>query len=44
VPKANPAFGDITFVVGFVVTAVVYWALSALGAQARSSETEAAAS
>src|SRR5262252_6422491 len=33
VPKANPAFGDITFVVGFAVTAVVYWALSQIGAR-----------
>ena len=32
-PKANPGIGDITFVVGFIVTAVVYWALSALGPQ-----------
>src|SRR5215467_2158415 len=35
VPKAIPAFGDITFVVGFIVTAVVYWALSAVGASAK---------
>jgi NCS1 nucleoside transporter family len=40
-PKANPAIGDITFVVGFIVTAVVYWALSKLGAEQRSSETAA---
>ena len=33
VPRANPAFGDITFVVGFAVTAVVYWALAALAGQ-----------
>jgi NCS1 nucleoside transporter family len=42
VPKANPAFGDITFIVGFVVTAVVYWALSALGGAERASEKTAA--
>jgi nucleobase:cation symporter-1, NCS1 family len=35
VPKANPAFGDVTFIVGFIVAAVVYWALSAIGAQER---------
>ena len=39
-PVANsaPALGDITFVVGLIVTAVVYWALSALGAKARQPE------
>ncbi|HEY4025512.1 MAG TPA: cytosine permease [Candidatus Dormibacteraeota bacterium] len=36
--KANPAIGDVTFVVGFIVTAIVYRALSAIGAQGRSRE------
>jgi purine-cytosine permease-like protein len=40
-PKANPAIGDITFVVGFVVTAVVYWALSKVGAGQARAETTA---
>ena len=36
IPKAYPAVGDITFIVGFIVTAVVYWALSQLaGSPAR---------
>src|SRR5260370_8164534 len=35
VPKASPGFGDITFIVGFIVTAVLYWALSRLGPQAQ---------
>ena len=38
-PKANPAIGDVTFIVGFVVTAAVYWALSALGAPASTPES-----
>jgi nucleobase:cation symporter-1, NCS1 family len=41
IPTANPAVGDITFIVGFVVAGVVYWALSAFGAPARSSEPAA---
>ncbi len=36
VPKANAGVGDITFIVGFIVTAVLYWALSALGPQEQS--------
>jgi hypothetical protein len=28
VPKSNPNVGDLTFLVGFVISAVVYYALS----------------
>src|SRR5258708_11346256 len=38
-PKANPAIGDVTFIVRFVVPAAVYWALSALGAPASTPES-----
>jgi len=30
-PKANPDYGDLTFVVGFVLTAVLYYAFSMIG-------------
>jgi NCS1 family nucleobase:cation symporter-1 len=40
-PKADPAIGDITFVVGFAVTAVVYWALSLATARQETPEPTA---
>lgn len=33
IPKANAQFGDITFIVGFVVTAVLYYGFSMVGRQ-----------
>jgi purine-cytosine permease-like protein len=36
VPTANPGIGDLTFVVGFVLTAVLYYAFSMVGGRERS--------
>jgi purine-cytosine permease-like protein len=36
VPKANPQFGDLTFIVGFVLTAAIYYAFNMAGRTAAS--------
>ncbi|HSS93115.1 MAG TPA: cytosine permease [Candidatus Dormibacteraeota bacterium] len=42
VPNANPVYGDLTFVVGFLVTAVLYFLFN-LGLRRQASETKATA-
>ena len=37
IPNNNPGIGDITFIVGFVLTAVLYYAFSMVGAPSRAS-------
>ena len=36
IPNSNPGIGDITFIVGFVLTAVLYYAFSMVGRTAPS--------
>ena len=43
VPKANPAFGDITFVVAFFLSAALYLVFNAVGGGNRQAEEQAAA-
>jgi len=43
IPKANAAVGDLTFVVGFVLTAVLYWLFNMRGIKAPASAASARA-
>ena len=36
VPKANPEFGDLTFIVGFILTGILYYAFNMVGRRATS--------
>jgi len=36
IPNANPGIGDITFIVGFILTAILYYAFSMVGRTAPS--------
>ena len=36
VPKANPEFGDLTFIVGFILTGVLYYAFNMMSRRATS--------
>jgi len=42
VPKANAVYGDLTFVVGFAVSAALYWVFS-LGLRSQTNSSKAAA-
>jgi hypothetical protein len=41
VPNANPAFGDLTFIVGFVISGVLYYVFN-LGLHKHTTEKTAA--